>query len=68
MPQTLLLHYFIIFIMFIPMIDIILGKPERSRIDPILLNFFFNNNLQFGITNTFNKQLLKEKMLKCLIT
>ena len=54
--------------MFIPMIDIILGKPERSRIDPILLNFFFNNNLQFGIINTFNKQLLKEKMLKCLIT
>ena len=54
--------------MFIPMIDIILGKPERSRIDPTLLNFFFNNNLQFGIINTFNKQLLKEKMLKCLIT
>ena len=50
------------------MIDIILGNPERSRVDPLLLNTFFNNNLQFCIKNTFNKQLLKDKMLKGLIT
>ena len=50
------------------MIDLILGNPERSRVDPLLLNTFFNNNLQFCIKNTFNKQLLKEKMLKGLIT
>ena len=50
------------------MIDPILGNPERSRVDPVLLNLFFNNNLQFYIKINFNKQLLKEKLLKGLIT